>query len=238
MTSPLRVFGLTCALALGAAPLPARAQPLCGSCRPAYRAPACYCPCERVGPVRRVLRRVFRPCCPPPAPVCAVPVVAFPAAPVMAPRVFVPAPPVVVSPPADLGRPIAPVPETPAPPPPLPPASSSSLRRVPPPLTPPLPPPAVRVERIAAAPAGADALLGQVVGAGNAPRAYVQLTLVHAERPGLRRAVTADAAGRFAVQMAPGAWRVYTHGQDGRAVLHGTVEVRAHQACKVTVVGR
>jgi hypothetical protein len=77
-----------------------------------------------------------------------------------------------------------------------------------------------------------------VVGAGNAPRPHAELTLVHVSRPGLRQTVTADAAGRFDVRLESGAWQVYSRGTDGRTVLHGKVEVRPHQTCKVTVLGR
>lgn len=156
--TPARVFVCGCALLLGAAVRPASAEdglfrPVCGGCRPAR---ACYEPCPPVGPIRRLLRRVFHPCCPPPRPACPPVLPVAPAPPVVAPAPFAPPPP------AALGAPVAP-PALPAPPAPLvtepdplratptpaPPGTGSSLRRVPPPLTPPTPPPPIRVERIA-----------------------------------------------------------------------------------------
>src|SRR5262245_1710185 len=102
---------LLCAVvALGLAVPTARgdvpAAPACRTCRSAttsaFAAPTTCCdPCERVGPVRRLLRRIFRPCCAPPAPRCAPPVVAVAPPPVVAP------PPMTapLPPSADLGRP-------------------------------------------------------------------------------------------------------------------------------------
>jgi hypothetical protein len=129
------------------------ADPVFRSCRPAavrycgaplttYRMTVGHDPCCqpcRVGPVRRFLRRVFRPCCPPPCPA--------PSA-----AVFVPTPPptaaVWVPPAAPPGR-LQPEPMPPLPPsPPTIPGTGSALRRqgV---LTPPTPPPPVRADRIA-----------------------------------------------------------------------------------------
>ncbi len=123
-----------------------------------YYSQRCYYHPEpecRCGPVRRLLRRVFHPCCPTPTvssyavtvtPPCAVP---------QAIAVPVPA-----------GPPIAPVPVPISPrtevPPPVPPVSGSSLRRpaptpapVPPqPITPPVAPRPVRFESFVSKPAG------------------------------------------------------------------------------------
>ena len=146
---PNRVRGVVCALALvlvsGAAEAgETLATPVCHPCRK-----RCYDPCQPVGPVRRLLRRVFlRPCPPPCSPPCSPLIVPAPSA----PPVFLPAPtPIapVLPPAANLGRPEAPaLTAPPAPPPPLAPfpSAGASYRS---PVVPPPPPPPVRVDRIA-----------------------------------------------------------------------------------------
>jgi hypothetical protein len=238
----LRGQALACALLVAGLSAPAvsagevAAQSVCGGCRPAvaryYYAPvtgysvtACYDPCPPVGPIRRFLRRVFRPCCPPPVlppPVVVRPAVVAPACP----------PPAVVGPPAAVSAP-APFPEATIPPaaPPAPapvvPGSNSSLRRegV---LTPPTPPLPVRLDRIASRSGEA----GQPVVRAKVDVASTTVLLVHAQRSQLRQEVRCDAYGRFTAELSPGSWLVYTH-RNGQPVYRGRVQVQEHKVVRV-----
>lgn len=153
--APKRVHGMFCALLLVLAGTAQagepQATPVCGRSRSCYAGRRCYDPCQPVGPVRRFLRRVFLPRCPPPCPAPCPPAVTVVPAP--RPAVFLPpaVPPVAPAPPppppANLDRP-APVPA--APPAPLAPSapfpSAGAAYRTP--YVVPSPPP-VRVDRIA-----------------------------------------------------------------------------------------
>jgi hypothetical protein len=145
----LRVAAPVCALVALASARPVAAQPCCPPTVRYYAPARCCDPCPPVGPVRRLLRRVFRPCCPPPRPCPPVIVPAPVVIPNGAPRVFVPPAP----PPAVIERPI---PADPTQPPPGPPVTGSSYR--PAPLTPPVPPPPVRLDRTASLSGGGGAL--------------------------------------------------------------------------------
>ena len=168
-------------------------------------------PCCRVGPVRRFLRRVFHPCCPPPvvryAPVPVV--VPCPApCPTLAPAAWVPP-----GPPVSLERPIAPQGTVP-PPPPM--DVPSSLKRD----DLPRPTPPVRFDRIASR-QGSESQAGQLV------------TLVQVGKPDARKRTETDAEGRFSVELTPGTWVVYVgSAEQGRLVIRErkVVRVRIHEA--------
>ena len=114
-------------------------------------------PCCRVGPVRRFLRRVFHPCCPPPvARYAPAPVVVPCPAPCPAPGPAAWVPP---APPANLDRPIAPRGTIPPPPIDVP----SSLKRD----DLPKPTPPIRFDRIASRRGGEEGQLVTLVQVGN-----------------------------------------------------------------------
>lgn len=208
---------LACAaLALGLAPTARGDAPAELACRTGrasvsgFAAPGC-CPdpCERVGPVRRLLRRIFRPCCTPPPPRVVAPAVAFPA-PVVA------APPLTAPPaPADLGRPF------------VPPGAGSSARR-----DAPAPPPPVRVDRIASA-RGVQATL---VSRSSRPVPNAKVALIHAERANVRRQLEADADGRINAELEAGTWLVYSRDANGRYVYRGKLEVTGKDAVRARLL--
>lgn len=188
----------------------------CGPSRSFYVAPAVslqvrsyYEPCEPVGPVRRFLRRVFRPCCPPPCrpAVAVVPAPIYTPAPVAYP---VPAPAPVFSapiapttpPPATLDRPLVPTAPFPSAAAPEVPGSNSSLRREGQMPLPPLPP--VRADRIASREGTGTSHL-----VARAKLDTPEVLLVHAERREIQKRARADEQGRFSVELTVGEWQVY-----------------------------
>ena len=185
-----------------------------GDCRPYGPTTAYYAdPCCQVGTVRRFLRRVFHPCCPPP--VCAR------CAPV---RVVVPcpAPCLPSAPPMGWVPPGAPVridpPMATIPPPPV--GVPSSLKYD----APPTPTPPVRFDRIASrrgdeGTARAKAESGHLV------------TLVQVGKPGSRKQAETDDAGHFSVELTPGTWVVYVENVErGRLVIREQKVVRVRIA--------
>jgi hypothetical protein len=93
--------------------------------------------------------------------------------------------------------------------------------------------PAIKLERIAFAPDGH--LDGQVVKLDRTPRAGARVMFVNAGRQAANQTVTANAAGRFQVNLASGAWLVYVAGQDGRPVFQSRIEVDGRPASPLTV---
>ena len=164
-------------------------------------------PCCRVGPVRRFIRRVFHPCCPPPVVRYApVPVVVPCPAPCQAPAPTAWVPP---GPPASLDRPIAPQGAVP-PPPPM--DVPSSLKR----SDSPTPTPPVRFDRIASRQGGES---GRPV------------TLVQVGKPDTRMQTETDVAGRFSAELTPGTWAVYVGGvEQGRLVIRERKVIRVRIA--------
>jgi hypothetical protein len=101
----------------------------------------------------------------------------------------------------------------------------------------PNPAPAVRPDRIASAPSAQ--IEGQVVRMDRTPRGGARVTFISAQRRQLpSQAVTANAAGRFQVNLASGGWLVYVAGPDGRQAFHSRIEVNGAQPAPLTVVTR
>jgi hypothetical protein len=100
----------------------------------------------------------------------------------------------------------------------------------------PVPSQGVRPDRIASAPQGV--VDGQVVRSDRTPRPGAQVLFVNAQRQAPAQAVTANAAGRFQVNLASGGWLVYVSGPDGRQVFHSRIDVRGGQPAPLMVVTR
>lgn len=183
---------------------------------------SCYDPCERVGPIRTLFRRVFRRPCPP---VAVVPVVS--AAPCCPPA----APVVPAAPPVRFGRPIPVNPPIDVPPP-TPPAPFTGSSGRPPRLTPPTPPPPVpvRLDRLAS---GRGEEVPIIRGA--APEERSDVTLIHATRRGERVRVTVGRDGLVSRTLEPGEWLVYTPDADGRLHFRGKVEAHEGRGTRLTL---
>jgi hypothetical protein len=179
-----------------------------GDCRP-YGPTTTYYPdpCCRVGPVRRFLRRVFRPSCPPPCARCAPAPVVVPCLPAAPPVVWVPpGPPVRLSPPI--------LPQGTLPPPPI--GQPSSLKSDPLP-----PPPPVRFDRIASR--RCDDGAGHLV------------TLVQVGKSDSRKQAETDETGRFSVELTPGTWVVYVKDAAGKSVERGRLIIREQKVVRVRI---
>lgn len=173
------------------------------------------------------------PACPAPAPSC--PTCGPAAAP--APVAAIPAAPMAPAPPLNLQTqpPPAALNEQRSMPPAnlgetreqyyMPPASPQSGRPVPVPAT-----PTFRPERVASA--NGAAVNGQVVLSNYSPRPGAKVTFVNAQRQDVREAATADAAGRFQVNLASGHWYVYVDD-----TYHNQFDVRG-DGRPLTVVSR
>jgi hypothetical protein len=117
----------------------------------------------------------------------------------------------------------------------MPPATGQSYR---PGVRPVPPPPAYKPERVASLSGGGSTVSGQVVRGDFAPRAGAKVVFVNAQRQDERRAATADAAGRFRVNLAGGTWYVYADEGVGRLTYHNQLAVRSGETRPVTVVSR
>jgi hypothetical protein len=125
----------------------------------------------------------------------------------------------------------------------IPPASGSSYRQLPAPTpppswknAPPAPLPAVRLDRITAAPAGQ--VQGQVVRSDNQPWAGARILFVSADRRLPRQTVDTDRAGQFQVSLDPGGWLVYLQDADGRPTFQKKIDVRDNEKREMTLVSR
>jgi hypothetical protein len=126
----------------------------------------------------------------------------------------------------------------------IPPASGSSYRQLPPQnpapswksTPPPAAAPAVRLDRITAAPAGQ--LQGQVVSTDNRPCGDMRVLFVSADRRLPRQTVDADRSGHFQVTLEPGGWLVYLQGIDGRPTFQKKIDVRDQEKSEMTLVSR
>jgi len=98
------------------------------------------------------------------------------------------------------------------------------------------PAPGVKLERIALA--DEPGVQGQVVSDARAPKAGVKLTFVSANNQAADQTVTADAAGRFDVQLPAGQWLVYVRTADGQQVYHSRIEVGGKQTSPFVLVSR
>ena len=213
----IRGFSLAAVLLVGgigtARGAEVQADLVCNRCGPttAYYSD----PCCRVGPVRRFLRRVFYPCCPPvPVARCA-PVAVIVPCPQAAPMTWVPP-----GAPVMLDRPIPAQPPLPAPPPMGVPSSSGSPRREAEPTPP------VRFDRIASR-------LGDEGVVQATPRHVV--TLVQVGKPDSRKQAETDAAGRFTVELTPGTWVVYIKDSTGKSVEQGRLVIREQKVIRVRI---
>jgi Carboxypeptidase regulatory-like domain len=125
----------------------------------------------------------------------------------------------------------------------MPPLTGQSLRQ--PPRVPtfaPVPPPApavpVKPGQIAARPNTPATVSGQVVANNFTPRGGARVVFVSAQKQEMRQAATADAAGRFQVDLPAGGWYVYLAGADGTPTYHSQLTVQASESRNVTVVSR
>ncbi len=98
------------------------------------------------------------------------------------------------------------------------------------------PPPAVRLDRIVSA--SGPSVQGQVVSEDRHPVANVQLLFINADQVNTRETITADAAGKFQVNLAAGSWHVYTQTRDGKTEYRSKIDVRANEANDVRLVSR
>jgi hypothetical protein len=105
-----------------------------------------------------------------------------------------------------------------------------------PPLAPPVAPPTVRLDRIVLGPA--QGVEGQVLRSGKTPHGGAQVLFVSAERQGVQRTVTADDAGRFSADLAPGGWLVYIKEPGNQTHFQSKLEVRNEMVERVTLVSR
>jgi hypothetical protein len=94
--------------------------------------------------------------------------------------------------------------------------------------------PAYKPERVASL-SGGSPINGQVVRNDFAPRPGAQVVFVNAQRQDVR--ATADAAGKFQVNLASGNWYVYVGDSAGGLAYHNQLTVRGGDA-PVTVVSR
>ncbi len=92
--------------------------------------------------------------------------------------------------------------------------------------------PALRLERIASI---NPAVEGRVVRQDRTPRAGARVLFVNAGRQAPNETVTANAAGRFQVNLASGSWLVYVAGQDGRPVFNSRIDVGGRPPAALTV---
>jgi hypothetical protein len=125
----------------------------------------------------------------------------------------------------------------------MPPASGSSLQQWAPRSTTPQPKtnapaplPSVKLDRIAAGPAGE--VRGQVVRDDKTPVPGAHVLFVCADRHEPRQTVATDAAGQFKLSLTWGDWLVYVQGADGKPVFHRKIEVRRNESLPVNLVSR
>ncbi|MBY0229531.1 MAG: hypothetical protein K2W96_09650 [Gemmataceae bacterium] len=214
---PSRILVSCCAFALlvGAAPAAdVPAQPACWGHRAGYR--SCYDPQERVGPIRRMWRALFRTPCPCPCPQPAPAAVGFPVAPAPAacPE----------SPRVEIGRPVAPPPLPEAPPPSPPgPFTGSSRAPVAPPRS------DLKFERMASR----EAREPVPVVRGARAESGTRVLLIHAERTTVRHRLLTDERGGLTADLAPGEWLVYSQNAEGALTFRG--KVRADEGRPVRV---
>ncbi len=97
------------------------------------------------------------------------------------------------------------------------------------------PPPPVKFDRIAVN--GSSQVEGQVVGNNQSPKANAKVMFVNAST-GQRLNVNANTAGRFNVDLQPGSWHVYLHGNDDVPVHHSRIDVNGQQNRQVQLVSR
>jgi Carboxypeptidase regulatory-like domain len=97
-------------------------------------------------------------------------------------------------------------------------------------------PPSVRLDRIVSA--SSTNLQGQVVNEDSRPVANVKLLFVPADQQNARESTTADASGKFQVDLEPGTWLVYTVSSDGKSDFRRKLEVGANQPSEVRLVSR
>ena len=101
----------------------------------------------------------------------------------------------------------------------------------------PVPPPAVKLDRIVSLPAH-NAVQGVVVQADDKPRPSAKLLFVNDKKLGTQQPVTADPAGKFNVDLAPGTWLIYLAGTDGKLIYHSKLDVQGEGNRPVMLVSR
>jgi hypothetical protein len=93
--------------------------------------------------------------------------------------------------------------------------------------------PPVKLERIVFGPE--SYVEGQVVRNDQTPKGGASVLFVSADT-GSRQTVTANANGRFQVNLASGSWLVYVPGRDGTPLFHSRASVNDNQPTRITVV--
>jgi len=204
---PACALALATAGGLSAADTPAALA--CNRSGSTSRYGSCYDPYERVGPVRRMWRALFRAPCPPRPVLVPVPVAA---APVCGPAAGFPAGP---PPNVEIGRPSSAVPGEPPAPPPSPPGPFAGSSRAAPPAASPAP---LRFERMASR-AAAPAVTVRAA----APE-RVRVLLINAERTSLRHRFVTDDKGGVTADVAGGEWLIYTQNDEGALTFRGKVK--------------
>ncbi len=97
------------------------------------------------------------------------------------------------------------------------------------------PQPPVKFDRIGQN--GNSQVEGQVVRNDQSPKANAKLMFVNAST-GKRVNVNANNAGRFNIDLQPGSWHVYLHGNDDVPVHHTRIDVNGQQPRLVNLVSR
>jgi hypothetical protein len=121
----------------------------------------------------------------------------------------------------------------------MPPASGISYRQAPPRIPAPvrpLPPPAVRIDRIVAAPAGQ--VEGVLASMRSVSWAGSQVLFISADRTAVRQTAGVDSYGRFRAVLTSGGWLVYVQGTDGRPVFQRRIDVRDNETQSIRLVSR
>lgn len=101
----------------------------------------------------------------------------------------------------------------------------------------PAPAPAYKPERVASRLGDSSLVSGTIVRSNYAPRSGARVVFVNSQRQSDRQSTTADAAGRFQVNLASGQWWVYVDNGSGQMTYHNQFNHQGN-AGPLTVVSR